>query len=169
MDFQTDKFVNEGKKFLGTYSYRQHYGVVSLSGPILSNKVRFFVAGENIHLGDRTVRFSDGFTMSDPDMPETWRIDDNPANPNVTAHHPDTVKAYTYPDGFTPQRGENQWALNSTLLFDFSPVKFRMSGSYSNRFRQFNSFYNAESGLGSRPNSPTLNVLNNRTFDDRFV
>jgi hypothetical protein len=168
VDFQTDKFVNEGKKFLGTYSYRQHYGVLSLSGPILSNKIRFFIAGENINLGDRTVRFSEGFTMADPEKPETWRIDDNPANPNVADHHPDTVKAYYYPDGFTPQRGENQWAFNSTLLFDFSPIKFRMSGSYSNRFRQFNSFYNSESGIGSRPNTPTLNVLNNRTFDDRF-
>ncbi|HFE64562.1 MAG TPA: hypothetical protein ENK14_09150, partial [Caldithrix sp.] len=39
-DFQTDKFVNQGEKFLGTYSYRHHTGVVTLGGPLFSNKVR---------------------------------------------------------------------------------------------------------------------------------
>ena len=150
VDFQTDKFANEGEEFLGTYSYRHHNAIATLSGPLAGNKVRFFVAAENQYQGDREVRFSEAFTL--PDM-----IDANPANSGSI----DTVRNYTYPAGFTPQREEDLWALQSTLLFDFSPVQFRVSGSYSDRSRQFNS--------GGRASAPMLNAVNDRTFDDVFT
>ena len=161
LDVQTDKFADEGEEFLGTYSYRHHNAVATLSGPLLNNKLRFFVAGENAYQGDRSVRFTEGFNLFN-------LIDSNPENPLVAGGQPDTVSSYGLPGGFTPQREEDLWALQSTLLFDLSPVQFRLSGSYSDRSQQFNSFYeNAQ--VGSSPNTPLLNLLNDRTFDDRFT
>ncbi len=160
MDFQTDKFAGEGEKFLGTYSYRQHTGVATISGPLLSDKVRFFFAGENSFKGDRSTRFSEGFTLNN-------LIDANQDNSNVINGNPDTINAYNYPSGFTPQREEDQWAFQGTLLLDLSPIQLRLSGSYSDRSRQRNSFRTPD--IGARPDTPMLNVLNNRTFDDVFT
>ena len=161
VDFQTDKFASEGGTFLGTNSYRWHTAVGTFSGPLFSDKIRFFVALENTYKGDRSVRFSEGFTL-------TNLVDNNEENPKVQNGTPDVVDTYTYPDGFTPQREEDQWALQSTLLFDLSPLQFRLSGSFSDRSRQFNSFYEREQ-TGNAPNTPMLNVLNDRTFDDQFT
>lgn len=156
-DFQTDKFAGEGSQFLNTYSYRHHNAVATLSGPLFNNKIRFFLAGENAFKGDRSVRFSKGFTL-------TNLIDDNPNNPDVAAGHPDSVASYAYPDGFTPQREEDLWALQGTLLFDLQPLQLRLSGSYSTRDQQINSFW--ETRNGSHPDTPMLNVLNDRTLDN---
>ncbi|MEL6824160.1 MAG: TonB-dependent receptor, partial [Calditrichota bacterium] len=41
-DFQTDKFADEGEQFLGTNSFRHHNLILTASGPLMSNKVRFF-------------------------------------------------------------------------------------------------------------------------------
>lgn len=160
LDVQTDKLADAGEEFLGTYSYRHHNAVATLSGPLLNNKLRFFVAGENAYKGDRSVRFTEPFTLNN-------LIDSNPENPRVAAGLPDTISSYGLPGGFTPQREEDLWALQGTLLFDLSPLQFRLSGSYSDQTQQFSSFYeNAQ--VGSSPNTPLLNLLNERSFDDRF-
>jgi len=52
VDFQTDKFAKEGEKFLGTYSYRHHILVGTVSGPLINKKIRFFLAAENNFQGD---------------------------------------------------------------------------------------------------------------------
>ena len=155
-DFQTDKFADEGEQFLGTNSFRHHNLILTASGPLMSNKVRFFAAVENAFQGDRAVRFGDGFSL-------TNLTDQNPSAVGT----PETIDEYTYPDGFTPNREEDQWAVQSTLLFDLSPVQLRVSGSWSDRTRQFNSVFFNNQG-GSSPNTPVLNQLNDRTFDDTF-
>ncbi|MGH1365556.1 MAG: TonB-dependent receptor [Calditrichia bacterium] len=155
-DFQTDKFADEGETFLGTNSFRHHNLILSASGPLLSNKVRFFAAFENAYQGDRAVRFGEGFTF-------TNLTDQNPSAVGT----PETIDEYTYPDGFTPQREEEQLAFQSTLLFDLSPLQVRLSGSWSDRSRQFNSVFFQNQG-GSSPDTPVLNQLNDRTYDDTF-
>ena len=160
VDFQTDKFASAGEKFLGTYSYRHHTGVATISGPLFNDKIRFFIAGENSFKGDRATRFSEGFTLTD-------LVDANLRNSDVNNGNPDTVASYIYPNGFTPKQEEDQWALQSTLLFDFSPVQLRLSASYSDRSQQFTSFYN--SALGSMNLTPMLNVLNDRYYQDVFT
>ncbi|RMG67420.1 MAG: hypothetical protein D6715_04850 [Calditrichaeota bacterium] len=160
LDFQTDKFVNEGDEFLGTPTFRHHYGVATLSGPVpgTNKRVRFFAAVENRSLGDRIRRFSKGFEFintpkDDPNFdPLNGRlelIDENPSNPNVSAGHPDTLQRISYPDGFTPHNKENLTSINGTLLFDYSPIRFRVSGAFDDRRRYVD-------------NSPILNILNNR-------
>ena len=126
LDFQTDRFANaeEGGTFLNTHSYGHHIGVGAISGPLGTDRIRLFAAIENTEQDDRLRRFSEGF--------EFTRIDINIANPDVAAGNPDTV-TFRYPDGFTPQNGLERWAVNGTIFFDYLPVSFRLSGSWSDQ------------------------------------
>ena len=148
LDFQTDKFATEGEKFLDTYSYQQHIAVATISGPLFHKNIRFFLAGENRNLGDRQVRYSKGFSFEN-------LVDTNPNNPQVSSiGEPDTVGILSYPDGFTPKNSSNNYAFNGTMLFDFTPLQLRLSGSY-NYSRSYFEFL------------PMLTILNNRQqYDD---
>ena len=144
-NFQTDKFADgeNGGDFLGTQSFGHHVGVATISGPLGTDNIRLFAAVENNDQDDRLRRFSDGFDFT--------RVDLNAVNPNVIAGTPDTV-SFSYPDGFTPLNGFERWAVNGTLLFDYSPISFRVSGSwqdaetYQNRRPQTN-FLNTRQGF----------------------
>ncbi len=151
VDFQTDKFASEGSQFLNTYSYREHTGVATLSGPLFNDKIRFFLAGENTSKGDRVRRFSEGFSFKN-------LIDENPEN----AAYLDTIASYDYPDGFTPNQGEDLWALQGTLLFDMNPLQLRISGTFNTDTREGNTRLLG----GSSNNVPMLSVLNDRTVDN---
>ncbi len=142
LDFQTDKFADaeDGGTFLSTNSYGHHIGTGTVSGPLGTDKIRLFLAVENTDQDDRRRRFSEGFNFT--------RIDVNRSNPDVVAGHPDTVNL-VYPDGFTPNSAFERWATNGTLLFDYSPISFRVSGSW------FNS-----KTFGNR--NPQMNLLNTR-------
>ncbi len=165
--FETDKFVGEGKEFLNTYSYQHHTGVVTLSGPIVSDKVRFYIAGENTYMGDRDMRFSRGYSMDDffaPDVPveERYIVDTNPDN---TVH--DTIRALSYPDGFTPNRDYKLYSMNGTLSFDLQPIKVRFSGSYSNSTTGFPAGA-LDATDDEADQHPMLSVLDNRTMEDDY-
>jgi len=144
-------FADKGEKFLGTYTYKHYNTVATVSGPLISKNVRFFAAGENYFKGDRDVRFSKGFSFEN-------LVDENSG---------EVIPEYAYPDGYTPNRLEDQWAGQGTMLFDFTPIRFRLSGSWSDRSRRFNSFRDDISST-SRPTTPMLNVLNDRYFEDVF-
>jgi outer membrane receptor protein involved in Fe transport len=119
---ETDKFASEGKEFLGTTSFRDHIITATVSGPI-TNKIRYFIAGENESIGDSQKRFSTGFEFLD-------RVDMNPSQPRVAAGTPDTVNL-VYPSGFTPNNWYDRYATNATLSFNFDPIRFRVSGVYN--------------------------------------
>ena len=83
LDAQTDKFVSEGEEFLGTYSYRDHIIAATASGPI-TNNVRFFIAYENLDIGDAENRFSKGFNFTEENLSGPL-VDENPSNPRNNA------------------------------------------------------------------------------------
>jgi outer membrane receptor protein involved in Fe transport len=140
VDFQTDKFVNEGEKFLGTTSFQHHILVATLSGPVVSKNIRTFLAYENNYQGDFQRRYSEGFTFEN--LVDTRRA------PILG----DTVSLY-YPDGFTPHQRRNRHAFNGTLLFDFTPFRLRATGTYFAQDQQVD-------------DQPMLRLLNNRTQTD---
>jgi len=112
-----------------------------LSGPLLNKKIRFFLAGENNYQGDDEVRFSKGYVF--PNL-----VDQNPNNVEK-----DTLTIW-YPDGYTPHNTTNRYALNGSILFDYQPLRFRITGTFNNR----RSFLDG---------APWLNILNNRqVYDD---
>jgi outer membrane receptor protein involved in Fe transport len=120
LDFQTDKFASEGSKFLGTYSYRDHYFVGTIGGPLIpgSQKVRAFVAYENHFQGDSQKRYNYGYFF--PGL-----IDSRSGS--LTGD----VKDVSWMNGYTIHQERDSHALNGTLLFDLSPIKLRATGSYS--------------------------------------
>jgi hypothetical protein len=123
LDAQTDNFVDNGDKFLGTYSYGESIIAGTISGPLGTKNIRLFVAGENWYQGDNARRFSEGFQFEN-------LVDTEPLAPSVVQGHPDTV-SLNYLPGYTPRNKLNQYAINSTLLFDYSPIQFRLSGVYT--------------------------------------
>jgi hypothetical protein len=147
-DYRTDDFADEGEKFLGTYSYQHQSAVFTMGGPLLNDRVRFFVAGEYRKKGDRQVRFSKGFDLVELN-----------GGPLVSLDFPyDTVFAYQYPDGFTPGQSEEIWAAQGTAQYDAQPLQLRFSASFSDQTQQFNT--------GISPLAPMLNVRNNRYFEE---
>ena len=125
IDAQTDNFVDNGKKFLDTYSYGETIISGTVSGPLFSKNIRLFVAGENWYGGDEAKRFSEAIVFDN-------LVDMEPLAREVIEGHPDTV-SLNYLPGYTPRNTTNQYSINSTLLFDFNPIQFRISGVFTTR------------------------------------
>ncbi|MBN2279273.1 MAG: TonB-dependent receptor [Candidatus Marinimicrobia bacterium] len=137
VDVRADGFGDpeEGNEFLNTYTYGHQTGVVTLSGPLVSDKITFFVAGEYENKDDGLVRFSDGFEFKE-------MIDMSPYNAVK-----DTVDLI-YPDGFTPKEGFKRGSMNGTLTFDL-PIRVTLGGMYQNQRQDVSS-------------APMLSLLNDR-------
>lgn len=149
VDGQTDKFVTQENKFLGTYSYQHHILVGTVSGPIGSKKIRFFLAAENTYMGDDQMRFSKGYTIE--------------GVPDIAANRPnDTLLTVWYPDGYTPQNKTNRWSVNGSLLFDYNPVKVRFSGTYATN----DNTYPGTAHNNGPFETAHMNMYNNRLITD---
>jgi len=118
LDLQTDKFADEGEKFLNTYSYQDRYIIAQASGPLYWERLRFYAAYENSDIGDAAKRFSREFYF--PGL-----IDQSRSSPSVNLGYPDTV-TLAYPNGFTPDNSETRWALNATVSLDLYPVQIEL-------------------------------------------
>lgn len=141
---ETDNFVARGKSFLGGYSYGYTDISGTIAGPIVADKVKFFIAGQNTFQADPTAAYWSGFTFNDlvEDISGSTR---NPYNPIVNdptsiydgGPAPDTLDLVVLP-GNVPGRKFEQWTGNGTLTFDLSPIILRLSGSANFTKRLFN-------------------------------
>ena len=135
---ETDDFASEGEKFLGAYSYGYRDLTATLSGPVpgFGGKLKFFVAGQNIHENDRIHRFWEGFNFQQSDFP---LIDSDSFN-SGTSLYPETEAfiqsiGVVTPDGNVQVAGQNRWLGNGTLVLDSKPFIIRLGGSLSYRKR----------------------------------
>ena len=119
---ETDNFTPQGKQALGTYSYGYSDYVLTLSGPIISDKVRLFVAGENRFDRDFSTQFWDGFTAT------------NLLNTGQTPA--DTIPLLSVPSGNIPGEMRNRYTVNGTVTFDLNPLLFRIGGSFTRSKQQ---------------------------------
>lgn len=144
---RSDDFAGEGKQFLGTYAYGDRATAATLGGPLLSPRIRFFLAGEYHPTRDRAMRFVQGFTMNN-------LIDGNPENPKVLSGNPDTIDVLTYPEGNTPQNGQDRYSLNANITLNTAPVSARLDFAYWKNRDELN-------------DTPLINSLNERkAFND---
>jgi outer membrane receptor protein involved in Fe transport len=134
---ETDNFGNyPGDKFLGTYSYGESDYVATISGPVISDKVKIFLAGENRFRRDASPMFFSGnpYAYSDGALFDTTRIYDN----GVSGGSTKDSQILTWPAGNILGQMTNSYLLNGTLSFDFKPLLIRVSGSYTNSLSRNN-------------------------------
>ena len=109
-----DRF--DGKERLGAYWYGYSDFTATLSGPIFTEKVKFFGLFESNFLNDQGPQPYPGIHLG--------VISD----PNVT---PYTAIDFEYPAGAVYKNSWQLYTGTGSLTFDFNPLLFRLVGSYS--------------------------------------
>ncbi|MBI1803723.1 MAG: TonB-dependent receptor [Ignavibacteriae bacterium] len=115
-----------GEKFLNTYNYGYSDYVLTLSGPLMSDRVKLFVAGENQFQRDTHVQFIEPFRFEN-------LVDAN-------SGRRDTVHVLEFSPGNVPGTMKNRYSVNGTLTFDFNPYIVRVGGTYSWQRSRVNDF-----------------------------
>jgi hypothetical protein len=138
LQLETDNYTPQGKESLGGYSYGYSDYVATLSGPAISDNVRFFGAVENefyrdpgaLYGGNPTPMFRNGMNFKGLiTYPPQYTL----ASPNSPVT--DTLNL-VYPAGNTMGGQYNKYSYVGTLLFNLGETRIRASGSYSNIFSQ---------------------------------
>jgi len=167
LDYRTDDLAKPGEKFLGTTAFGFRNAVLTLSGPI-TNKLRFFVAGQHNYLRDRDVRFLEPFAFNNL---ATDALGSRPAG--VALPGP-----LIFEENYVANNSRRDNSLNTTLTYDVSnDLKLRFTGTYQTvdvpeQFRNWPNglinFYRLRSpsdetriGLG---NLKLTHVVNPKTF-----
>jgi outer membrane receptor protein involved in Fe transport len=144
---ETDRFAQVGTKSLGSFSYGYWDHVLTLSGPLLSDKLKIFAAGENQFMRDPTPTFWTGFEFPNADFPAPLVDGPGGGRPGDTLYAGHGVPASSIdprygavrvPDGVIPGRMSNRWNLNGTTTLDLSPVTIRFGGAVSFQRQQIN-------------------------------
>ncbi|HEY4612171.1 MAG TPA: TonB-dependent receptor [Bacteroidota bacterium] len=139
LQVETDNFTKQNDQKLGTFSYGYSNYVLTLSGPIYSDKIKIFVAGENQFDRDFRTQFWDGFRFGNErglgDLNGNGVIDGPLPNSSVSG---DSVDHVEIKPGNIPGMSRNRFTGNGTLTFDFKPVIVRVGATMS-RQTQFGS------------------------------
>ncbi|MBK7229640.1 MAG: TonB-dependent receptor [Ignavibacteriales bacterium] len=127
---ETDNFGNfPGEKFLGTYSYGYSDYVVTLSGPIFTDKLKLFISGENAFMRDNNPKFfeSNPTAFSDGALLDTTKVYDTGFFGGSTSEY----QYLTWDAGNIPGLMDNRYTINSTLLFDNNPLILRLATAFT--------------------------------------
>lgn len=127
---ETDNFGNyPGDKFLGTYSQGYTDLVLTLSGPIISDKVKVFLSGENSFIRDNSPKFvSDNPTRySDGALWDTTKVYDTGFYGGSTSEY----QILNWRAGNIPGVMDNRYTANGTVLFDNNPLILRLAGAFT--------------------------------------
>jgi hypothetical protein len=117
---ETDNFGNyPGKKVLGAYSYGYSDYVATVSLPVVPDKIKLFVAGENNFVRDRAPTFFTGANLG-------YFYDNGLSGGTIG-----DSALMQWPSGNVLGRMNNRYTGNGTLLFDFLPLQVRLGGAFS--------------------------------------
>ncbi len=116
-------------KFLGTYSYGYSDYVLTLSGPLVSDKLKVFLSGENNFQRDMNPQFFYGnpAAFSDGALLDTTKVYDTGFFSGKT----DEYQYLTWNGGNVPGVMDNRYTGNGTILFDNNPIILRLAGAYT--------------------------------------
>ena len=155
---ETDNFGNyPGKKVLGAYSYGYSDYVATISTPLVSDKVKLFVAGENNFQRDRNPTFFSGANLG--------MYYDNGLEGGTKG---DSVNM-SWPAGNVQGRMNNRYTTNGTLLFDFMPLQVRLGGAFTWSRNMDNGTINNYFNLARTPITDNSNMLLNGKFSYFFT
>ena len=133
-----DRF--NGDKVLGAHWFGYSELVATLSGPLFTNKVKFFGLFSSNFQNDVNAQPFPGINLG-------WINDPNSPIPG------DSIN-FNYPAGPTFKNSAQTYIGTGTLTFDFNPLIFRLSGTYSDlaTFDGTN-FFSTQSGNAGKLNS----------------
>ncbi len=155
---ETDNFGNyPGKKALGAYSSGYSDYVATVSLPVMSDKIKLFVAGENNFVRDRAPTFFSGADLG-------YYYDNGLSG----GHKGDSV-LMQWPAGNVLGRMNNRFTSNGTLLFDFLPLQVRLGGAFTWARNKNNGTINNYFDLGRLGVGDNSNLLLNGKFNYFFT
>jgi len=126
---ETDNFGNyPGDKFLGTYSYGySNYGV-TVSGPVFTDKLKFFISGENSFNRDSRMFFDGNPTaFSDGALLDTTKVYDS----GVYGGSKSDYQYLKWGAANILGNSNNRYTTNGTVLFDNNPLILRLAGAFT--------------------------------------
>ncbi|MDI6767690.1 MAG: TonB-dependent receptor [Bacteroidota bacterium] len=127
IQIESDNFSDPGKKFLGTYNYGYSDYIVSVSGPVFSDKIKLFVAGENFFARDYDPVFWTGSPTFWSDGARVDSVFDTGARGGKKGES----QILSWLPGNIEGRMRNRYSTNGTLLFDFKPIFVKVGGAFS--------------------------------------
>ena len=135
---ESDGVTSEGETRFGTHSYGYSNQVLTVSGPVAGNdKIRAFVATQR-RVQDYQATYWDGFKFDQ--LADTGdrggRVHWTDADEDGTAEA--DVVDLNLQDGNIQHTGAEAIDFNGTLVFDLEPVKFQITGLYSDESLEFN-------------------------------
>lgn len=156
---ETDQWPGQslGDRRLDTHTYGYEDFVLTLSGPIYKNRIKFFVAGQRTNMDDSRQVFWSGADIhqglidvlreNDPSLSEADAraliVDSGNfgGQPGEALPGTDGDDNYVVTNGNIPD-GRSIWNLNGSLNFDYNPVLFRLTMTSS---------FQEDDGVGARP------------------
>lgn len=145
----TDGFLSQTTKTLGTYSYGYNVYSLTASGPVLSNKVKFFLSGEKNYRADRQPT-SGVHPVLDGDFTTAELLYRDAKLDSLNIPLSDRLVPVRMEDGMLPNNAEDRWSANGNLLFDFSPIRIKVGGNAT--FDNYSIYSQANSLVNSAHN-----------------
>lgn len=126
---ETDNFGNyPGDKFLGTYSYGYSDYVVTVGGPVFTDKLKFFISGENYFDRDSRKFFdANPVAFSDGALLDTTKIYDY----GTFGGSKSDYQYLKWGAANILGNSNNRYTTNGTLLFDNNPLILRLAGAFT--------------------------------------
>jgi hypothetical protein len=127
---ETDNFGNySGEKFLDTYSYGYSDYVLTMSGPVLTDKIKVFLSGENFFVRDYAPMFFDASpsSYSDGALFDTTRVFDTGA----LGGDPNDSRILNWHGGNISGRFQSRYTFNGTAFIDVKPLVLKFSGAFT--------------------------------------
>ncbi|MFZ0456547.1 MAG: TonB-dependent receptor [Ignavibacteriaceae bacterium] len=156
---ETDNFgnANSSDRFLGTYSYGYSDYTVTLSGPVISDKLKLFVTGENNFMRDYNPQFLYGSptAFSTGQLLDTTKVYDT----GINGGNKTDYQYLNWSSGSIPGRMQNRYTFNGTALLDLKPLLIKAAGAFTWQRQRGNDWtYNSVSPV---PGGATITDLSN--------
>jgi outer membrane receptor protein involved in Fe transport len=137
---ETDNFGNgnSSDQFLGTYSYGYSNYTFTASGPVYTDKLKFFISGENAFVRDYNPMFLYGnpVAFSNGNLFSTTKVYDSGLNGGST----NDSQILSWQGGSVPGRMQNRLTFNGTALLDLKPLLIKAAVAFTTQRTRQNDF-----------------------------
>jgi outer membrane receptor protein involved in Fe transport len=150
LQLETDNFSSLGgntpsavpSTFLGTNSYGYSDYVFTLSGPVVADNIKAYIAGENYFTRDYNPMFFSGSPTTWSDGAPVGKVYDTGVRGGDPTTHLGGDSQYLYwQPGVIPGRFQNRYSMNGSVLFDYKPLLVKVGGTLSWQRQRDNDFY----------------------------